>query len=438
MQNKNILIITPFFAPETHAAVFRAHKLVKYLKREGWNPIVITVDTNYNYNEDENLLDDLLDIEIHHTKYIEPSLRGLYMWFTGKDRTFKTLKKQGFFTKNDTINSIKSEAKIPFKQKVYNYLLDNWLNSPDRFWTWKKSAIKKANQLIKDKQIEFVYTTMPPFTTGEIGLQIKKENPSIKWIADFRDPMTSVLKNHSTIKRVHDLQIKIEKSVFKECNQIIIASEAHKLIINDSNGGIYNDKIKFIPTGLDDEFIPNISIEKEEYLVFVGEFLNEYSIYILDLIYKYNSVFKSDLKIKIIGNKLINQERILTKIKDPEALEIIEFIDHINQKDLYSFIKKSKAGILMTNYLWWCTFAKMVDYIALQVPVIALVPEISEAKTQLTKANLGVFLTNDLEKDLEILNDFLQNTAIKPNVEFCSNYLATSQVNKFIQIITEL
>ena len=43
--NKNILIITPFFPPQTHAAVFRAFKLVKYLKRTGWNPIVLT-DSN--------------------------------------------------------------------------------------------------------------------------------------------------------------------------------------------------------------------------------------------------------------------------------------------------------------------------------------------------------------------------------------------------------
>lgn len=438
MQNKNILIITPFFAPETHAAVFRAHKLVKYLRREGWNPIVITVDTNYNYNEDVNLLNDLVGVEIHRTKYIEPSLRGLYMFFTGKDRTFKTLKKQGAFS-NKTENEIHiSESKISFKQKIYHYLLENWLNAPDRFWTWKKSAVKKANQLIKDRNIQFVYTTMPPFTTGEIGLKIKKQNSSIKWIADFRDPMTTVLKNHSKIKRVHDYQIKIEKSVFKKCDLIITASEAHRLIINDSNSGIFNDKIKFIPTGLDDDFIPNVEREREECVVFVGEFLNEYSGYIFDLIYKYNSFYKSDLKIKVIGNKLINQERILKKIKIRDTIEIIEFIDQINQNDLYSILKKSKAGILMTNYLWWCTFAKMVDYIALQMPVIALVPEISEAKTQLTKANLGLFLTNNLEQDLKILNNFFQNKQTIPNTEFCANYLATSQVKGFIKTISKL
>ena len=49
--NKNILIITPFFPPQTHAAVFRAFKLVKYLKRTGWNPIVLTVNRNYLYLE---------------------------------------------------------------------------------------------------------------------------------------------------------------------------------------------------------------------------------------------------------------------------------------------------------------------------------------------------------------------------------------------------
>ena len=60
--NKNILIITPFFPPQTHAAVFRAFKLVKYLKRTGWNPIVLTVNRNYLYLEDPDLLDWFMEV----------------------------------------------------------------------------------------------------------------------------------------------------------------------------------------------------------------------------------------------------------------------------------------------------------------------------------------------------------------------------------------
>ena len=61
-----VLIITPYFAPQSHAAMFRVHKLAKYLADYGWKPIVLTTDTNYLYNEDESLLAELPeDLEIH-------------------------------------------------------------------------------------------------------------------------------------------------------------------------------------------------------------------------------------------------------------------------------------------------------------------------------------------------------------------------------------
>ncbi len=53
--NRSILIVTPYFAPQSHAAVFRAYKLAKLLPRFGWKPYVLTVDTNYLYNEDWSL-----------------------------------------------------------------------------------------------------------------------------------------------------------------------------------------------------------------------------------------------------------------------------------------------------------------------------------------------------------------------------------------------
>ena len=82
---KKILIITPFFAPENALPLFfRTHKLAKYLNRENWEVHVLTVDTNYVYNEDENLLKELEGVTIHRSKYIEPTLRGLRMWLTGK------------------------------------------------------------------------------------------------------------------------------------------------------------------------------------------------------------------------------------------------------------------------------------------------------------------------------------------------------------------
>ena len=78
----------------------------------------------------------------------------------------------------------------------------------------------------------------------------------------------------------------------------------------------------------------------------------------------------------------------------------------------------------------------MVDYIALQVPVIADVPAVSEARAQLAKAGLGVFITDtaSLQNSLKDINAPTQ----RPNREFCNRYLASSQVKSFIDIFNSL
>ena len=91
--NRSVLIVTPFFAPQNHGAVFRAYKLAKYLPQFGWKPIVLTVDTQYEFNEDPTLLADLpSEVEIVRTRYVEPTLRGVRMALGGRNRTFNGVK----------------------------------------------------------------------------------------------------------------------------------------------------------------------------------------------------------------------------------------------------------------------------------------------------------------------------------------------------------
>ena len=441
MQNKNILIITPFFAPETHAAVFRAHKLVKYLKREGWNPIVLTVDVNYNYNEDINLLKDLVGVEIHRTKYIEPSLRGLYMWLTWKDRTFKTLKKQGVFDEKEKTSSIHAEAKVSFKQKTYNYLLENWLNSPDRFWTWEKGAIKKGNELIEKYNITYVYTTSLPFTTFKIGSALKQKH-DIKWIADFRDPIMYTKRTHSSILRVFKKQKKIEIDALEKADVIIGLSSTYKLIYHDLYGGKYDDKMFFIPTGIDDDYIPKEQIELSNEILYVGEFLKDYGklfFKFLEKVIEENPNLKSNFQLRFIGNILINKKAIKEIGLSKQIQEMLIFEDHLTQIELYKRIKAAKAVLLIPglNSHWWTNFAKMVDYIGLQKNVLAIVPNPSEARKELTFANLGMFMDSE-EEAVKIIKLVLSGHTQQPNEVYCKKYLASTQTKAFIEIFESL
>lgn len=446
MQNKKILIITPFFAPESHAAVYRAHKLVKYLKREGWEPIVLTVDTNYTYNEDTALLEELEDIPIHRVKYVEPSIRGIKMWFSGKDRTYKTLKKT--LSKKDTevstkvvVNQEKKDAGL--LRKFYGFFLNHYLQKPDRFWTWKKPAIGKAKQLIEKENIGLIYTTCLPFSTNQIGLALR-QSTNVKWVADFRDPITYAKRMHSSIPHVFKLQRRIQDKTFRTADHITVLSSAYKLIFNDQYEGKYNEKISFIPTGLDDDYLPKKALTTENSIVFVGEYLKEYK----DQFFR---VFKKVLEklpiekrpyLKIIGNREINQREALPYIEALNLKANVKFIDHLPQKELYEHIQKAKAAVLIPGFssLWWTNFAKMVDYIALQKKVIALVSEISEARSELESAGLGIFLSNKEESDIIKLTDFFQEETedLIINKEYCKHYLALSQTQSFIEIFKQL
>src|SRR5690606_11781593 len=161
--------------------------------------------------------------------------------------------------------------------KLYKYLLDNHLNSPDRYWTWKKSAIREAKKLIKEYNIDFVYTSSSPYTTLEIGTELKLSFPNIKWIADYRDPLTYTLRNHSDLFPVFKKQKKTEKKALDVADAITGLASSYKLIYHDLYNGKYDDKTFFIPTGLDDELLPDASIDNESNeVIYIGEYLPNY------------------------------------------------------------------------------------------------------------------------------------------------------------------
>ena len=157
---RSVLIVTPFFAPQSHAAMFRAHKLAKYLPAMGWKPYVLTVDTNYRFNEEPALLDSLpAETEIHTARHIEPTLRGLRMALGGRDRRFAALKREGIRFENGA-----SAPPAPWLQQTYGRALQRF-HAPDEDWTWYRPALRRARALIREHRIPVVMTTAMPYTS---------------------------------------------------------------------------------------------------------------------------------------------------------------------------------------------------------------------------------------------------------------------------------
>jgi hypothetical protein len=440
-----ILIITPYFAPQTHAAMFRVHKLVKYLPAHGYKPIVLTTDINYLYNENSELLNELPScVEIIRTRHIEPSMRGLRMALGGKDRTFKATKSSINYYNASGVSPqvVKKNPINKVLSSLYSRLTQFLYNIPDAHWTWALSSKKAAEKLIKQYNIKLMYTTANPYS--HLGLASSlKDKFGLKWLADFRDPCGYGYKNSVNSYLGLKLQHHLLSKVFTRADKITGLAETYSSIFSDLYG-LDDNRFSFIPTGVDDAYLPEPASIGDEYadqIIFAGEVMPEQNSYIFRVIQKVAA--SQSIGFTFIGREEINRpivERLIAKL--PNWNVTVTFIDHLPQQKLYQTVKSAKACILApgSNRYWWTNFAKMVDYIALGIPVIADVPILSEARKELSRAGLGFFLEhNSLQEDAQRLGDWLENVNKSDSAsDYRKRYLASSQVAAFAELFDEL
>ncbi|WP_286796703.1 glycosyltransferase [Psychrobacter sp. UBA6291] len=446
-----ILIITPFFAPQSHAAMFRVHKLAKYLPKYGYRPIILTTDINYLYNSDDDLLKELPDcVEIIRTHYMEPSLRGVRMQLGGRDRTFSATKHEQELNNTQVSRTLKL-SKQPSRSglirttlsSLYGSTVDYLYNIPDAYWTWALASFSTAKELIKKYDINIMYTTANPYSHLTLASKLKKDL-DIAWLADFRDPCGYGYKNTASNYIGQLLQNKLITNTLNQADRITGLSEAYRSIFSD----IYNlpeERYTFIPTGLDDEYLPMSTPDnstKTKNIIFAGEVMPEQSSYILEVINELHNL-DGDVELKFIGRAEINKPIIETIVSNISNWNVrVTFEDHMPQKSLYKLIKTSTACILAPgkSRYWWTNFAKMVDYIALGTPVIAYVPDSSEARKELSKAGNGFFLKGDDAKSeaKDIEEWLIDNSLTNENLEYQKRYLASSQVASFAKIFDEI
>lgn len=442
---KPILLITPYFAPQTHAAVFRVYKLAKYLADHNFKVHVLTVDTNYLYNEDQSLLADLPDnVEIHYARYIEPSFRGIRMALGGRDRSFKAVKsesksdKDGEYAVKDQVNQTIAKDIKKILNQVYSHTV-TLINNPDAHWTWRNLAIIKALQIMQKYDIQVFYTTSIPYTINDIGLSLKDKG--YKWVADFRDPCL-IGRYLSPFNRINKNRMNIVHKTFENADIVTVLSSSYPMVYGDFLD-ISEREFIFIPTGLDDAYIPEKINEKENYILFSGEFQADYGDeFFASFSHMMNSVEDNAIvpDIYIIGRKEINYPLVNPLTIKYGLHQKIRYIDHVPQVELYKLIASSKACLLISGRYshWWNNFAKMVDYIALKQPVLAVVPDPSEARKELSKAGLGLFLDGNTEENAQLMQRFFEGESILEPTNYCCRYLAKSQVSDFAQIFEQL
>lgn len=437
---KNILMITPFFAPYSHAAVYRAHRFAKYLPRFGWKPYVLTVDKSFLYFVDPTLLDDLPEeVEIIRARHIDLTIAGLKSLFEKTVTDSRLIKGPMPF---DLTAGLQNEEKKSFLRTAIDKIRNEIIFIPDRYITWYPFALKKAKEIIVSNHIDAIYSSALPFTSHLIAMKLRKEF-GIPWIADFRDPGVEEQRAefHSTLFK-YKVNCMIEKIVMKEADFIVTLSEDAKSLFLSKYKEIIDNKITCIRTGTDIEILENAALEKGSkkfIIVFTGEFLQTYSSKLFELlkvIFERKLFERNNVEVLIIGSIKRNIS-LKKKIRLLGLTDVVKLVDFLSLNEYFSTLLSADAAFLPGVFK--CAFPiKLTDYLFIKKPVIAFDIN-NEVRGVLEKSGLGIFVPNETEAGIKILlNLFRGDHKLNINEDYINQFTAFNQSKRLSEILSEL
>lgn len=358
---KKVLIITYYWPPASGPGVQRWLKFSKYLKDFGWSPIILTVDGGSYVNEDPELLKDIpSDLKVFKTKSLEPFL--IYNALRGKRGKSVEV----------GMGNIKGEPS--FFKKVSTYIRSNYF-VPDARVGWNRFAIPKAKNIVEKEGVSMIITTGPPHSTHLIGKAIKDQN-GIPWIADFRDPWTSIYyEKYLTRSKKSDLKNKrLENDTVQTSDVLLVVSNGMKDEFIDRN---INTKV--IPNGYDEDDLPEREKKATDIfkLSYIGNLKVNQSIKAL-----WEAILELDQEIEDFKFRLSFTGNVYEGVKS----DILKYkIGHLTEYNL--FVKHSEAFRLMSvaNMLYLpipqsdnnklILTGKIFEYIASCSPILSLGPQ---------------------------------------------------------------
>ena len=131
----------------------------------------------------------------------------------------------------------------------------NWVRGnvfvPDPKVFWVKPSIKLLTKKIQKEGITHIVSTGPPHSMHLIALGLKKKNPDLKWVADFRDPWSELdlLEEFHLTKKSKQKYRKLEKEVLVNADVTLTVSESWV----ESFKILGSNNVKLITNGFDED-----------------------------------------------------------------------------------------------------------------------------------------------------------------------------------------
>ena len=386
---KKILIITYYWPPAGGPGVQRWLKFVKYLPEFGWKPTVFIPENPSYPIVDETLENEVSnDLEIIKTKIWEPyQLAEIF----GKDN--KKFKAGQFDVgKNQS-----------WKSKLSIWVRGNFF-IPDARVFWVKPSVEYLKKYLTENQFDAFVTTGPPHSMHLIGLELKKEFPALKWIADFRDPWTEIsYYKHLKLSKAADQKHRnLEQKVFETADITLATSYADAENFRKKGANAF-----CITNGFDrNEITENVAQNNSKFtLSYIGvleQLRNPEVLWkVLNELLLENEDFKNAFELKFVGRI---DDKILTEIERSELKYLVNNLGYLSHSEANIEMANSDL-LLITNFPDESSKGiipgKIFEYLATGKQIVSFGPKDSDVKKILEETQAGKHFSYDDESELK-------------------------------------
>lgn len=374
---KKVLVITYYWPPAGGPGVQRWLKFVKYLPEFGVEPLVYLPQNPTYPIVDPNLMDEVpRGVRLIKRRIVEP-----YAW-----ASLWSKKKIGNLS-----SGIIKERDPSLIERCLLWLRGN-LFIPDARKFWVRPSIRYLSKVIEEEGIGTVISTGPPHSLHLIGMGLKKRH-NIQWIADFRDPWTSIgyhknLRLTPYAKRKH---LRLERKVLQSADKLIVTSRTTK----EEFRALTDRPIKVITNGFEGEAGTPV-LDREFTLSHIGSLSNGRNPLglwraIAELAEE-NKAFVDHVKIRLVG--LVGEE-VLQSLAEYKLDSLTEQLGYLPHDQIRGLQQNSQALLLVeidSRETRGIVPGKLFEYLNARRPILAIGPKEWEAGSMVEQARAGVFL----------------------------------------------
>lgn len=393
---KKVLIIAYYWPPAGGPGVQRWLKFVKYLREFNVEPVVYVPENPQYPLVDNSFLSEVPEgITIYKQPIFEPYR---FASFLSRKKT-KQISSGIIQTKNQSIT-----------EKLLLWIRGNFF-IPDARKYWVRPSVEYLHGILEKEGIETIITTGPPHSVHLIGHYLKEFN-KLHWIADFRDPWTSIgyHKKLKLTKFAKNRHKELEKLVLNSADKIVVTSETTKREFRQ----LSNKPIKVITNGYDTIHPENIVLDKQFTISHIGSMLSgrnpENLWQVLSELIIENESFKQHMRLQFIG---VLSKDVFKSLKSYGLETFVDVVGYVGHDLAITYQQKSQVLLLSeidSDETKGIIPGKLFEYMASGRPILGVGPRDWEVSSLIAKTKTGAIFEYNSHSDLKnvLLNWFSQ------------------------------